>query len=420
MNADAIIGAVPGVTRKWCKQRKAEEREADRAFRRRDAFVSSDRVTIKDAAYEVLEEAYLKASGGGRLPAHARQIMYAARGDILDLTGKDKLDDKYFTKTFLPEYLDEHPGQTADWDVVFDARGHFEEPHTDKVVPLGTIDVRDYLHDVEAHEIYWAAPAMDLGDDKFPTAGPPHRFGAVLFIEKEGFLPLFKAVHLAARYDVAVMSTKGTSVTAARQLVDTICHEYRVPLLVLHDFDKAGFSIVGTLRRDTRRYQFANDIEVIDLGLRLADVEARGLEAEDVVYKSDPTANLRQNGATAAEIAFLYRGAAPFRGHVGRRVELNAFTADGLVAWVEDKLDRHGGKKLVPDAETLGLAYRREWGRQTFAERVGDIAEEVHAEAEELTVPRGLAGKVKKVLKADPALPWDKAIARLVLQHEGA
>ena len=39
---------------------------------------------------------------------------------------------------------------------------------------------------------------------------------------------------------------------AARHLVDRICDE-DVPLLVLHDFDKAGFTILGTLRNDTRR-----------------------------------------------------------------------------------------------------------------------------------------------------------------------
>ena len=33
----------------------------------------------------------------------------------------------------------------------------------------------------------------------------------MLFIEKEGFLPLFEAVHLAERYDLAIMSTKGMS-----------------------------------------------------------------------------------------------------------------------------------------------------------------------------------------------------------------
>jgi len=73
-------------------------------------------------------------------------------------------------------------------------------------------------------------------------------------------------VNLANRYDLLIISTKGVSVTAARQLIDRICGDNDLPLFVLHDFDVAGFMIFGTLQRDTRRYQFSNDIEVIDLG----------------------------------------------------------------------------------------------------------------------------------------------------------
>ena len=31
----------------------------------------------------------------------------------------------------------------ADWDVVYDDRGHFTEPHTKRVIGLGTLNVRD-------------------------------------------------------------------------------------------------------------------------------------------------------------------------------------------------------------------------------------------------------------------------------------
>ncbi len=88
MDKKAIIGAVMGVTKKWAKQRKAEERHARAKANRRWVMTSRDRFTIRDAADDVMEEAYLKASSGGTLPAHARQIMYAARGPIQDATGE--------------------------------------------------------------------------------------------------------------------------------------------------------------------------------------------------------------------------------------------------------------------------------------------------------------------------------------------
>ena len=53
--------------------------------------------------------------------------------------------------------------------------------------------------------------------------GPAGSFGAILYCEKEGFSPLFRAVKLAERYDLVIISNKGESVTAGRQLIDEIC-----------------------------------------------------------------------------------------------------------------------------------------------------------------------------------------------------
>ena len=53
--------------------------------------------------------------------------------------------DQYFTQTLLTDYMANHPEETLGWNVVFDARGHFNEPHTVEEVPLGTLQVRKYL-----------------------------------------------------------------------------------------------------------------------------------------------------------------------------------------------------------------------------------------------------------------------------------
>jgi hypothetical protein len=286
------------------------------------------------------------------------------------------LDDQYFTQQLLPDFMNEHPDATAAWDVVFDARGHFHEPHTGRIVPLGTIEVRRHLLEVAAHALpalHAALPEIAI----FPTCGPEHRYGAILFVEKEGFLPLFRAVRLAERYDLAIMSTKGLSVTASRLLVDQLCATPEVPLLVLHDFDKSGFSILGTLRRDTRRYAFRNRIQVVDLGLRLEDVEESNLETEEVVHRSDPAKNLRENGATTEEIAFLR----------SRRVELNAFASADFVAWIERKLAQHGVTKIVPDRDTLMRAWRRSIASGYVASRLQSAIQEAQRHAAEALVP---------------------------------
>src|SRR5262249_48145449 len=133
----------------------------------------------------------------------------------------------------------------------------------------------------------------------YPTTGPANRYRFAMFVEKEGFAPLIAKANLASRFDIAIMSTKGMSVTACRTLVEFLS-EQGVTILVLRDFDKAGFSIVHTLCSDTRRYTFRTKPNVIDLGLRLEQALSMRLESELVVYKQtvDPRIRLRQCGAT--------------------------------------------------------------------------------------------------------------------------
>ena len=404
MNARKIIAAVEGVTSKWTKQRKAEERHAAAEGNRRDAMTRRRRVTIKDAAYDAMPAAYAKASANGTLPALARQIMYAARPTILARTGKEQLNDEYFTQQLLPNFMAEHPELTAGWNVVFDARGNFVEPHTEKRVPLGTLNVRDYLAEIRHHKV--EAPDFDIWEARHPTVGPKDRFGAILFIEKEGFTPLLEAVQLAERHDLAIMSTKGMSVTASRELVERVC-SLGVPLLVLHDFDKSGFSIVGTLRRSTRRHQFAHGhaSRVIDIGLRLEDVD--GLETEEVYFapqsRAKVAANLRENGATEAEIAFLLK----------QRVELNAFASDELVAWIERKLLEHGVAKVVPDADALAEAWRRMARQALVQERIDAVLAGL-GDTDGPAVPDDLEEQVRAILDANPTISWDAALRTII------
>jgi hypothetical protein len=101
--AQGILDDVEKVTKKWAEQSKREIREANARAARRSAFTRARQITVQDAAWEIMEQAYLKASGGGELPVKPRQIMYAARGYIQQRTGK-KLDDRYFCQTILPDY----------------------------------------------------------------------------------------------------------------------------------------------------------------------------------------------------------------------------------------------------------------------------------------------------------------------------
>ena len=220
-------------------------------------------------------------------------------------------------------------------------------------------------------------------------------------------MPLFREVQLAERHDISVMSTKGMHVTAARALVDTLCGDHGIPLLVLHDFDKAGFSIIGTFKRDTRRYEFRNKIEVIDLGLRLGDIEKYDLVPEGVYYRASAhkvRSNLTKNGATQEEVAFL----------LGQRVELNAFASADLVEWIEAKLDECGVSKVLPSDDQIAEAYRHAVQCEYLEEHSEELLQSARQHAADPTVPGNIKKRIAARLRKAPAMSWDAALHGIV------
>ena len=193
------------------------------------------------------------------------------------------------------------------------------------------------------------------------------------------------------------------SVTAARTLVEDLCGLRKLKLLVLHDFDVAGFSIKQTLVTSNRRHYFLHAINFIDLGLRLADVEEMGLDAEPTSNKGDDDAiarRLRINGATDEEIAFL----------IGEeRVELNAMSSDVFVEFVERKLERARNRQGRPGACHAGRGVYRLQARRGAAQAALK-AEMARLNAEPVEVPSDLDARVRAHLEDNPEETWDAAL----------
>jgi hypothetical protein len=175
-----------------------------------------------------------------------------------------------------------------------------------------------------------------------------------------------------------------------------------LPLFVLHDFDVAGFLILGTLQRDTRRFQFSNAVEVVDFGLRLADIT--GLEREPAAATRTSADILRgqlsQNGATDAESAIL----------LNERVELNAMASDALIEMIERKLKAYGLEKAIPDEDLLAQTYLAFHRSEQLRERFEEMEEGFDEEADEGVVPKNLKKKVCAVLSKHADLRWDDAV----------
>lgn len=362
-------------------------------------------LSIKDAAFEIMEEAYLKASANGTLPANARQIMYAARPWILQRTGQSKLNDAYFTQTLLPAFMDECADLTAKWDVVYDARGHLVEPHTDHSLALGTIHVREYLQRRPRQE---AGALISTSAGLHPTIGPGDRYGAVLFLEKEGFEPLLRAARISERFDVAVMSTKGMSVIAARALIDRLSSA-GIKILVAHDLDMAGIRIFGTLGSDSSRYQFTSRPDVRRLGLTLDQAVSMDLQSERQEVQGDHARileGLRNHGASEGELRFIASG---------QRVELNAMPSDQFVEWIESSLRANDVQKVIPSAATVEQQARHILGLRHLKRSVSDLEQEARNHAAKVQLPSDLDSRMRLVFEKNPVLPWEDAL-RMALE----
>jgi hypothetical protein len=319
--------------------REEERRRRDAAREERQAEARErthrpHRLSQKDAVFRLLPGAAAHATGNGSVPANVRNLYYAIREPQRGLTGRE-LEYGYFSQTLLPAYRQEHgplPG------IYYDPRGILYEPHSGQQTPLGTREVDAY---------------------RFPA----WLYNKILYIEKKGIWPTLQAAQLAERYDMAVIAAEGYATEAARVLFAQADRRQRYQLFVLHDADPHGYNIARTLRDETARMP-GYHVDVIDLGLGLEDGLARRLQIEEFTRKKALPSGLT---LTPIEREYFTGRRATEKAWIARRIELNAFTAPALVAFIEDELDHAGATgKVIPPADVLA----GEFG-QAFAVAVG-------------------------------------------------
>jgi hypothetical protein len=326
MDAQAIIDAVVAVTGPWAKLRRAEEREANRASRRHETLCRSNatRTSLREAVFAEMAVGIVKTSGGGRTIFPKRNLYYSVRKLIQEHT-KEELSYGYF-ESLVKEWEKNHgavPGMYCD------PRGYLVEPHTGRVVPLGTREVEQYTI-------------------------PPLLYDKILYVEKKGFHELFKWARTADRYDMAIVCAEGYASDAAKLLLARAEQGARMTILCLHDADPYGYNIARRLRMATR---IQHTIQVIDMGMSLADALELGLATEDFIRTKALPAGLELTDLEREYFEGEFEG---FQGKKKlwrcRRVELNALAADPdrFLAYVEEKLAQHGcARKLLPRPKVI-------------------------------------------------------------------
>ena len=169
LHAANILSVVKPVTKKWEKQRKAEER--GRRTRSSRSEVYAPRTNFTDVAGDILPPAYEVTSGDDHYSVDKRQFYYTARQPFLEATGRPITAD-YFSQNLLVRYVNQHPEETARWRITADARGTLILPNAGHAisVPVGTIEIQEHLRrtkvDQNWRDMYRGHPC------RFPRHGP--------------------------------------------------------------------------------------------------------------------------------------------------------------------------------------------------------------------------------------------------------
>jgi hypothetical protein len=345
------------------------------------------RLTQKEVVLDNLDQAIADASGGGEYRFNERQIFYQLRPIVLEETGQPLQIGNF--KAIITDY----EAESGEIEGMYrEPRGSIYHPHRGDNIPLGTLTVEDYERPI------WT-------------------FNKLIYIEKEGFSEALKDSGWPERHDCALISSKGFSTRAARDLVDKLAeHDEPVTIYCVHDADAYGTMIYQTFQEATKA-RGARKIRIINLGLEPWEAVDIRLEVEDVEERDrhKPVADyVREREDTAPD------GESWEEWLQTHRVELNAMTTPEFIEWLDGKMAEHG--KLIPPADVLEAELDEkleESVRAAITERIlreADFQGQVAKALKAINCPSGavLAGGIGRMFNHSPMREWRDHIAGVV------
>ena len=299
----------------------------------------------KSIVLDHLDEVIAEVSGDGEFRFNARQLFYGLRPIVMQELG-DELKLSNFTN-IITDYEDDNgeiPGMYRE------PRGSITHPHRNETITLGTLMVEEYER-------------------------PEWNFNKLVYIEKEGANEALKDNGWLERHDCAVMSSKGFSSRAARDLIDQVAeHDEPITVFAVTDADAYGTMIYQTLQEATKA-RGARKIDIVHLGLHPWEAIAMGLEVETVERG-------KKRKAVADYVKAADKSGVHGTGANGdsweewlqtHRIELNAMTTPQFIAWLDRKMADHGDGKLIPPADVLTAEFKQRIEkkvRATLTERI--------------------------------------------------
>jgi hypothetical protein len=338
------------------------------------------KVTQKDVVLDNLDDA-IAAASGGKHRFGERQVLYQLRPIVLEETGQELQLSNF--KRIITDYENEN-GEIP--RMYREPRGSIYHPHRGETIALGTLMVEEYERPV------WT-------------------FDKLVYIEKEGFSEALKEIGWPERHDCALLSSKGFTTRAARDLVDKLAeHDEPVTVYCVHDADAFGTMIYQTFQQETKA-RGARKIQIVNLGLESWEAVETGLEVETV-----PQGDQRK--AVAEYVLERDDGGYWDNFLQTHRVELNAMTTPEFIEWLDAKMAEHGDGKLVPPEEVVVEELESQLEtkvRAAITERIlleAGFEDQVAAALAEIERPSGdtLVDGIKASFESDLELEWREHI----------
>jgi hypothetical protein len=352
---ESISDAVWYAAKALYNEHKKREKDAAKADRDDESRLKENKVFIKDAVFAVLADAIQAATAPiqanfERLPANVRNLFYKVRDAIQKYTYK-ALNYGYFSQDLLIQYWQEYGRNPLIYN---DPRGVLYTPHSEKMLPLGTFEVDQYVF-------------------------PDYEYDKILYVEKKGLLHTLKAAGLDKKHDMAIIGGEGYASEAVRVLLDKAQAGKDYTIFVLHDADINGYDIARTIQCETRRMPNHN-INVVDIGLFIQDALDMGLEPETGTRKKELVSDLVLNDIEHEYFTGDRQYYGTKKSWIYRFFELNALSSGQFVEYIDDKISRYLEenklpKKVIPPEEVL-LKKAKEKFKSALKEKVDDYISE--------------------------------------------
>jgi hypothetical protein len=352
---------------------------------------AGSRVSQKDIVIDNLDAVVAEVGGNGRYRFNQRQLLYRLRPIVRNELGGD------LTTTNFAAIITDYEAENGEIPGMYrEPRGTLYHPHRGETITLGTLMVEDYER-------------------------PLWTFNKLVYIEKEGFSEALKAERWAERHDCALLSSKGFTTRAARDLVDLLAeHDEPITIFCVHDADAPGTMIYETFQWATKA-RGARKIKIVNLGLEPWEALTMGLEVETIKAgdRRKPVADY------AAEYPCEEDEETWTEWLQTKRVELNAMSTPEFIAWLDGKMAAYC--KLIPPADVIKAELNNRIDAKVRAAITGRILREAGFENQVATAiaaiekpnPAVLAEGIRCLFQQESEREWRDHVEAIARERAG-